>query len=53
MKANNVDKKVWISPKLIIHGNVEQLTREGTIPQKEYGDGDGVLTDAQNIKWAS
>ena len=54
MDANNTEKKKpWETPKLIIHGDVEKITAEGAISQKEYGDGDGVIANARNVKWIS
>ena len=53
MEKHTDEKKVWITPELIIHGDVETITREGPIGQKVYGDGDGAVWNSQDVKWAS
>ena len=34
-------KKAWKAPKLIVHGNVEKITREAPIPGSGFGRGYG------------
>ncbi len=46
-------KKVWAMPQLMIHGDVEKLTTEGSIPAKVYGSSDGASFGGQSVKWAS
>ena len=29
METSNHDKKAWVTPKLVVHGDVELLTSEG------------------------
>ena len=44
MRPNSINKsntkKIWITPQLIIHGNIEKITAEVPIPGKKYGAGD-------------
>ncbi len=46
-------KKMWVTPKLVIHGGVERLTTEGSIPAKQFGSSDGATWGGQSVKWAS
>jgi hypothetical protein len=36
-------KKVWQSPKLVVHGSIEQITQDGDTKYKVDGDGDDVV----------
>jgi len=53
MKLAKRLKKPWVMPALTVHGNVERLTTEGSIPDKVYGSSDGATFAGQSVKWAS
>ena len=41
MDAHNVEKRVWVPQKLIVHGSIEQITHEQPVlPGKGHGSGD-------------
>ncbi len=53
MEKKSEQKKMWTTPKLVVHGDVEKITREGSIPPKVFGAKDGAMWAGQSVKWAS
>ena len=49
MEANNVEKRVWVSPKLLVHGSIEHITREHPIINKNAGGTDAVVAAAHDV----
>ena len=36
-------KKAWKAPKLIVHGDLEKITKEAPVPGPHFGRGNGSL----------
>lgn len=53
MKVDQGKKKEWVTPKLIVHGDVEKITTEGQIPPKVFGAADGAIWSGQSVTWSS
>lgn len=49
MEAHNIEKKAWVSPKLIVHGSIELITREHPIINKNAGGTDAVVASAHDV----
>ena len=50
---NDPPKKPWITPQLIMHGDVAKITEEGALPPKKFGASDGVIASAHDVHWMS
>ena len=52
MDARKVDKKIWVPPKLLVHGNIDLITSEHPIRGKKPGSADGVVAAAHDISFS-
>jgi len=52
--TNDLPKKQWNTPQLVIHGDVARITEESPTSNKELGSSDGVVVGGENIHhWKS
>ena len=47
MVKETIEKKKWLAPTVIVHGKIEEITRQ--IKNKEFGPDDDVLISNQAI----
>ena len=53
MSTNELPKKQWNTPQLVVYGDVAEITQEGALPPKKFGASDGVIASAQDVHWVS
>jgi hypothetical protein len=51
--AKESQKKVWVTPQLVVHGDVTKITEESPIAPKKFGASDGVIASAHDVHWVS
>ena len=50
MDRADVTRKIWVEPKLVVHGDVEKITTMPPAFEKVHGPSDGLAFQAPRLK---